>query len=237
MKTVEMTTDEVMGTQPDISKCVDCGNFIGVITDEHRQWYKDHDLSVPKRCAACLKKKPKLYYEDSKESVGSKAIQDAFAKANYNSEKMITYSPNEVVPKKKLVKSSFLRECKTRIEIPHVQTAEERGIELTNSHTCISCNESFEMTMSDEKWYADKGLVIPKRCKPCREQKKASKEVAATAQPVEQKMNEHTCTDCQEVFQMSEQHEKWFTDKQLLIPTRCPKCVAKRKSEKAAVAQ
>ena len=34
------------------------------------------------------------------------------------------------------------------------------------------CEQQFELTEGEEKFFIDKGLTIPKRCKPCRQRKK-----------------------------------------------------------------
>lgn len=39
--------------------------------------------------------------------------------------------------------------------------------------TCIDCKADFEFTERDQEFYADRGYSTPKRCKPCREKKKA----------------------------------------------------------------
>lgn len=260
------TANEVVEKTEDISKCIDCGRFLEPITDEHKQWYKEHDFSVPRRCPLCIKKKPKLAFESTTKGVGANAIHDAFMKANYVEGSLPEVSSTPVKIKVKVAPAvatprgesvtlpadgklrttelsgdkfsiaHALKNSKIRIEIPTAHTIEELDIEVTHSHDCISCGSTFTMTESDEKWYSDKGWPIPKRCKACRDEKKAGKEVNQTP-VVEEKMNEHTCIECNEVFHMSEQHEKWYISKNLLVPNRCPKCVNKRKAEKLAAGQ
>ena len=38
---------------------------------------------------------------------------------------------------------------------------------------CIDCNEIFEFSESDKRFFEEKGYSKPKRCKPCRTKKKA----------------------------------------------------------------
>lgn len=51
---------------------------------------------------------------------------------------------------------------------------------------CVDCGKPFPFTEGEQKFYAEKQYTEPKRCKPCREAKKAERqqrEVAA-APPV-----------------------------------------------------
>lgn len=41
---------------------------------------------------------------------------------------------------------------------------------------CADCAKEFPFTEKDQKFYADKGFCKPKRCKPCRVQRKALKD-------------------------------------------------------------
>ena len=51
----------------------------------------------------------------------------------------------------------------------------------------------------------------------------------------EQQTNDHKCKEynCGTTFQMTDQEERFFTDKGLFIPKRCGSCRKKRKEEKA----
>ena len=41
--------------------------------------------------------------------------------------------------------------------------------------TCVDCGETFTFTANEQRFYAENGLTNePKRCKPCRDKKKAS---------------------------------------------------------------
>ena len=42
--------------------------------------------------------------------------------------------------------------------------------------TCVDCNETFVFTGGEQEFFASKGFTEPKRCKACREKKKAQKE-------------------------------------------------------------
>lgn len=41
---------------------------------------------------------------------------------------------------------------------------------------CIDCGNSFEFTAGEQKFYSDKGMTQPKRCKTCRTKKKLARE-------------------------------------------------------------
>ena len=132
-----------------------------------------------------------------------------------------------VEPRKKLSKSLDMHSS-TPIRMGEVPTPE-------NPHACIDCNNVFFMTDDDEKWYTDKGWPIPKRCKSCRE-KKADYKGAIIADPTDnsQRLIKHTCISCGTDFHITEVHEKWYVTKNLLVPTRCPKCIAQRKADNKA---
>ena len=38
---------------------------------------------------------------------------------------------------------------------------------------CVDCQSEFEHTERDQQFYQERGFAAPKRCKPCREKKKA----------------------------------------------------------------
>ena len=61
---------------------------------------------------------------------------------------------------------------------------------------CEDCKNPFEYTAGEQKWYARYNLVLPKRCKLCREERKKkttkSVEVVAEGRP----MWTITCEDC-----------------------------------------
>lgn len=42
--------------------------------------------------------------------------------------------------------------------------------------TCVDCKEDFTFTGGEQEFYQKKGFSDPKRCKDCRERKKAQKE-------------------------------------------------------------
>lgn len=41
---------------------------------------------------------------------------------------------------------------------------------------CVNCNKPFTITSSHAKWFLDKGLELPKRCKECRTKRRNGKE-------------------------------------------------------------
>jgi hypothetical protein len=109
--------------------------------------------------------------------------------------------------------------------------------EVTHDHECSACGCAFIMTESDEQWFVDKGWPIPKRCKTCRDNKVAKKQVVEGTD-VEEASTEHTCIECTDKFYTTASHEKWYASKNLLVPARCPKCIVKRKADnKAAYAK
>ncbi len=49
--------------------------------------------------------------------------------------------------------------------------------------TCCDCQVVFDFNEGEQEFYASKGLTPPKRCKPCRELKKARQASGGTRQP------------------------------------------------------
>lgn len=41
---------------------------------------------------------------------------------------------------------------------------------------CVDCNKPFTITSGHAKWFLDKGLELPKRCKECRTRRRNEKE-------------------------------------------------------------
>lgn len=41
---------------------------------------------------------------------------------------------------------------------------------------CVNCNKPFTITSSHAKWFLDRGLELPKRCKECRTRRRNEKE-------------------------------------------------------------
>jgi hypothetical protein len=39
--------------------------------------------------------------------------------------------------------------------------------------TCVECKNSFEFSEGEQKYYSEKNFTPPKRCKPCRDRRKA----------------------------------------------------------------
>ena len=53
--------------------------------------------------------------------------------------------------------------------------AEAKHIDLTAKYlTCSDCNNIFIVSEKEAKWYKDKGMKLPKRCKECRSRRKSS---------------------------------------------------------------
>lgn len=111
----------------------------------------------------------------------------------------------------------------------------EIGCEIHNSHDCVTCGSKFDMSEADEKWFIDKGWPIPKRCKMCRDNK--VKKIVVTSSDPDEMKSTHKCIGCGEIFYTTQSHEEWYISKHLLFPTRCFKCITKRKYEKAASGQ
>ena len=42
---------------------------------------------------------------------------------------------------------------------------------------CLDCNKPFTISTDHEKWFINKGLELPKRCKECRNKRRSRKEV------------------------------------------------------------
>lgn len=42
---------------------------------------------------------------------------------------------------------------------------------------CLDCNKPFTISPNHEKWFMDKGLELPKRCRECRNKRRSRKEV------------------------------------------------------------
>jgi CxxC-x17-CxxC domain-containing protein len=63
------------------------------------------------------------------------------------------------------------------------------------SLTCVECGQPFVFTAGEQEFYAQKGFTNePKRCKPCKGQRKAATGVAAAG--VARQEYEVTCSEC-----------------------------------------
>ena len=53
---------------------------------------------------------------------------------------------------------------------------------------------------------------------------------------LDEQITEYNCVEpeCGKAFELTESEEKFFTDKELFIPKRCPDCRKKRREEKQA---
>ena len=48
--------------------------------------------------------------------------------------------------------------------------------------TCVECQREFEFTAGEQTFFAEKGFTPPKRCKPCRDKKRARMETSGSAE-------------------------------------------------------
>jgi hypothetical protein len=46
---------------------------------------------------------------------------------------------------------------------------------------CVACHQEFPFTEGEQEFYAARQYTDPKRCKPCRDERKAQKDGAAVA--------------------------------------------------------
>ena len=121
-------------------------------------------------------------------------------------------------------------------KITSTPTVNKSDIELTHAYKCTECGTPFNMTIEYEQWFIGKGLEIPKRCSSCRKKKAAAEfpSTSAICSGNAEATNFHNCIDCGNVFFISESHEQWFKNMDLLLPNRCPRCIKKRKAAKSA---
>lgn len=75
---------------------------------------------------------------------------------------------------------------------------------------CRNCGTIFTMSPAEQKFYQSKGFALPKRCKPCREQRGS--------------MLELTCVDCGKEFRLSPTEQEFFNKQGLHYPKRCSSC-------------
>ncbi|OGI00700.1 MAG: zinc-binding protein [Candidatus Melainabacteria bacterium GWF2_37_15] len=62
---------------------------------------------------------------------------------------------------------------------------------------CADCGQNFEFSISEQEFYASKGLTNhPKRCKPCRNERKNSNSYGAKKDFRPRKMYDVVCTQC-----------------------------------------
>ena len=48
--------------------------------------------------------------------------------------------------------------------------------------TCVDCSQDFSFSEGEQRFYAEREYTEPKRCKPCRERRKAEKQVRVVNQ-------------------------------------------------------
>ena len=54
------------------------------------------------------------------------------------------------------------------------------------SLTCVECKQQFPFTEGEQQFYAERQYTEPKRCKPCRDARKAQKEGGMQTHPAPQ---------------------------------------------------
>lgn len=47
---------------------------------------------------------------------------------------------------------------------------------MDTEHKCIDCGNDFVLTDKERAFYEDRNLHLPKRCKPCRDKRKAARD-------------------------------------------------------------
>ena len=57
---------------------------------------------------------------------------------------------------------------------------ESSADEVSEEKECVECDKSFTITQGEVNYFIQHGLVTPKRCKPCRVARKATKAVTPT---------------------------------------------------------
>jgi hypothetical protein len=57
---------------------------------------------------------------------------------------------------------------------------EEPVVKIENN--CLDCRQSFEISSGEKLFYESKNLVLPKRCKPCRKERKLQRLTSGYAQ-------------------------------------------------------
>ena len=75
---------------------------------------------------------------------------------------------------------------------------------------CSVCGQEFNISPSEQAFYIEHGMQLPKRCIDCR----ASRN----------NMQKFVCCDCGEEFEMSQSNIEFFEQNNLFLPKRCPKC-------------
>lgn len=78
------------------------------------------------------------------------------------------------------------------------------------STKCIDCNKPFSISPAEQKYFEEKGLMLPKRCRECRENR--------------HKLQEFVCVDCGKTFTMTKMNLNYFKKQGMQPPKRCESC-------------
>lgn len=81
---------------------------------------------------------------------------------------------------------------------------------------CKDCGTEFEISVKEQLFaQEDKGFVLPKRCKNCRDKRKEqSKHIV--------------CVECGEVFEFTANEQEFFAKNGFKEPKRCKNCRGKK---------
>lgn len=55
----------------------------------------------------------------------------------------------------------------------HETDQREAGGQAEETRTCVTCLGQFALSAQERRWFLDRGLEVPKRCRPCRVMKRA----------------------------------------------------------------
>lgn len=86
--------------------------------------------------------------------------------------------------------------------------------------TCKDCGQEFEISVKEQMFAQEnKGFVLPKRCRDCRDKRKTS-------------VKQIVCMDCGEVFEFTASEQEFYTKNGFQEPKRCKKCRQARKDNR-----
>ncbi|MGN1119517.1 MAG: CFI-box-CTERM domain-containing protein, partial [Oscillospiraceae bacterium] len=99
----------------------------------------------------------------------------------------------------------------------------EWGRKVCMTMICVDCGEKFEITNSEREFYSEKGFESPKRCKSCRDKKKAAVRPLPPAPPESSHKHGSLCflttavceylgkpDDCEELTTLRAFRDKWL---------------------------
>jgi transcription elongation factor Elf1 len=85
--------------------------------------------------------------------------------------------------------------------------------------TCVDCGAEFEISVKEQLFaQEDKGFVLPKRCKSCRDERKNNTIFII-------------CEDCGEPFEFSVSEQKFYAQNGFKDPKRCKSCRKNKKGK------